>query len=244
MSEHTRSTIKSVPMTRYRAGRRDAKRATILNAARRVFLEHGYGSASTEMIRAASGVSKATVYAHFRTKKLLFEAVCRMKSDDFIISLQNAVKGDYEPKEYLSRFGVAFLRYVLSKGGLSFYRLMVAGARRFPELGVTFYRTGITKTASDLVATYLKGAHARGWIQVKDPSIAANHFLGMLRGELFNQALLNVRKVPSGTEQRKYVVATVDLFLLIYSPKAQRKKPPIRKIPNTRNRRRRSGAAH
>jgi TetR/AcrR family transcriptional regulator, mexJK operon transcriptional repressor len=216
----TRSSINSKsPNAKYQSRRRDVKRATILNAARRVFLECGYASATTEMIRAESGVSKATVYAHFATKKLLFEAVCQMRSEDFDIALRSAVKVDNEPKEYLTRFGMAFLKHLLSAEGLSFYRLMVSGARRFPELGRTFYRTGITKIASDLVAAYLRQAHARGWIRVQDPLIAADHFLGMLRGELHNQVLLRVGKAPTPAELSKYVAITVKLFLVAHLPK-------------------------
>src|SRR6185312_14690775 len=47
----------------------------ILEAARALFLEVGYGATSVDAIARAAGVSKATLYGHFPSKEALFEAV-------------------------------------------------------------------------------------------------------------------------------------------------------------------------
>jgi AcrR family transcriptional regulator len=185
----------------------------ILNAARRIFLDHGYGDATTDMIQEAAGVSKSTLYAHFPTKRALFEAVCDMKSENFEKALRDAVGSERRPRQYLNRFGNAFIGYLLSTEGLAFYRLLVAGARRFPELGQTMYfHTGI-KASSDMIEAYLKEASGQGWLKVPDPVISAEHFLGMLRGELYTRAVLNAGRVPNATRQRNHVTMTVNHFL-------------------------------
>ncbi len=51
------------------------KARTILQAARKVFLEHGFSAATTDMIQQQAGVSNSTVYAHYPTKEKLFIAV-------------------------------------------------------------------------------------------------------------------------------------------------------------------------
>ncbi len=45
------------------------KRASILEAAKRLFIEQGYLGVSMDQIAAAAGVSKLTVYSHFGDKE-------------------------------------------------------------------------------------------------------------------------------------------------------------------------------
>src|ERR1700746_2900673 len=50
-------------------------KARILDAAQRVFLKRGYQSASLDQIAEEAPASKPTIYARFRGKEALFEAV-------------------------------------------------------------------------------------------------------------------------------------------------------------------------
>jgi AcrR family transcriptional regulator len=52
----------------------EARRELILQAARSVFVQHGFSGSRTKMIAQAAGVSEALVYAHFESKDQLFEA--------------------------------------------------------------------------------------------------------------------------------------------------------------------------
>ena len=52
-----------------------AKRATILDAASRVFSREGFAGSSIDMIAAEAGVSRQTVYNHIGDKESLFAAV-------------------------------------------------------------------------------------------------------------------------------------------------------------------------
>ena len=62
------------------------KRAQIIQAGKVVFLDNGFGAASMDVIAASAGVSKMTIYRHFRSKELLFagviDALCRKIIDD------------------------------------------------------------------------------------------------------------------------------------------------------------------
>jgi AcrR family transcriptional regulator len=59
------------PITPLKAARRDK----ILNAAQKLFTEHGLRATTMEAIAARSAISKATVYAYFRDKDEVFAAV-------------------------------------------------------------------------------------------------------------------------------------------------------------------------
>lgn len=48
------------------------KRQRILNAAKQLFLQHGYHGSSMNQIALKAGVTKLTVYNHFQDKATLF----------------------------------------------------------------------------------------------------------------------------------------------------------------------------
>ena len=54
---------------------------TILEAAKAEFLRYGFRKTSMEGIARAAGVAKATVYARFKTKPVVFDAVCAAQSE-------------------------------------------------------------------------------------------------------------------------------------------------------------------
>ena len=53
------------------------KRAAILDAAKRMFVSHGFERVSMDQIAAEAGVSKLTVYSHFGDKDRLFAEAVR-----------------------------------------------------------------------------------------------------------------------------------------------------------------------
>jgi AcrR family transcriptional regulator len=62
--------------------RRAATRTAILQAARKLFGEHGFGATTIDQIGAGAGVAKGAVYHHFPTKEAVFEAVFNAVSKD------------------------------------------------------------------------------------------------------------------------------------------------------------------
>jgi len=63
------------PQRRTQAERRDATRAQLLDAGRRLFAEVGYDDVAAEQIVAEAGVTRGALYHHFDGKAGLFEAV-------------------------------------------------------------------------------------------------------------------------------------------------------------------------
>jgi AcrR family transcriptional regulator len=62
--------------------RRAATRTAILQAARKLFGEHGFVATTIDQIGAGAGVAKGAVYHHFPTKEAVFEAVFHEVSKD------------------------------------------------------------------------------------------------------------------------------------------------------------------
>lgn len=59
---------------------RAGTRETILQAALRLFAQHGYGSTTTRMIAQEAGVAEGTIYIYFRTKRDLLFALLERAS--------------------------------------------------------------------------------------------------------------------------------------------------------------------
>lgn len=196
-------------------GRDNPKSRRILTAARNIFCNCGYSTASMDAIADKAGVSKATVYAHFDSKEQLFEAMVNQECQHFLARME--IPTDVEQlalRPALMRIATNYLELILTPRALSMSRMVTAESRRFPELGVIFYESG-PKVMREGLTQYLETARERGIIETDNTRLAAYQFIGMLRGDLHLRAMLGIEKLP-----RKSVdlVAqrAVDTFLIAY----------------------------
>ena len=137
------------------------KALKVLQAARKVFLTHGFSAATTDMIQREAGVSKSTVYAHFTNKEALFTAVIKSECTAFTRALHNIRFQPGRLKETLGILARTYLDVVLSPSGLALYRVAIAESARFPALAHTFYLAG-PQVSARLVADLLAGASQSG----------------------------------------------------------------------------------
>src|SRR5262245_12987103 len=71
-----------MPMRRTRAEQVEHNRASVLDAARTVFLAKGYAGATLDAIADAAGFSKGVVYSQFGGKADLFLALLELRIDE------------------------------------------------------------------------------------------------------------------------------------------------------------------
>src|ERR1700733_2516799 len=139
-----------VQMTRVGTAPRDAtngdsgnvKVRQILAAARKVFMKEGYGAASMDAIARQAAVSKATLYAHFGGKDALFAALIVMECRHLSDQIGRGALYAPDIREALLQVAKDFNNLLCSGEGLTMYRIVVAEAPRFPELGRIFYDSG------------------------------------------------------------------------------------------------------
>lgn len=159
------------------------KRAQILLAARRVFMAVGYANASMDAITREAGVSKATVYAHFGSKAQLFGA---MVAEECERRLKPGAPLDVSattPEAGLIELGRRYADLLFSENALSLGRLVAAESARQPELAEAFYQAGPAR-ALEATTRFFAEMTARGALNVPDPAIAAELFLGAIRNDL------------------------------------------------------------
>src|SRR3984885_10726331 len=118
---------------RERAGRVEER---ILNAAGRVFLEHGFQGASDDEIADAASPGKPAIYARFPSKQALFAAVIdRLVRRNTSLDALSCAGGSIEQR--LDALAAVLLTRVLSPETIGLIRVAVAEARRFPDLATS-----------------------------------------------------------------------------------------------------------
>lgn len=197
-----------------------SKAESILAAATRTFLADGFGAVSMDTIAREAGVSKATVYAHFAGKEELFGAmvgrVCERHFETF--SARELDPSDLRTS--LTTLGRRFLDLVLSPDAIAVHRIIVAEVTRFPALGEVFWRAGPERTLHQIEA-FMRRAATAGSLEIPQPRMAAEQFVGLMRGENHLRRLLRLEGEPDGSGIGDAVSAGVDAFVRAYQPTAR-----------------------
>jgi AcrR family transcriptional regulator len=193
----------------------------ILAGARAAFVELGYDGTTVDDIARRAGVSKPTLYSRLGDKRAIFAAVLEREFAAqaraiFPVSVESLPVADG-----LLAIGRHYIRFLLSAAAQDLFRVAVAEAQRFPELGRAFYESGPGLGAQRLAA-YLRGAADRGELAIDDFDLAAHQFTELCRADLFYRRLL---LGASADEQEidRIAAASVRLFLSGYQPASKKR---------------------
>ena len=197
---------------------REAKRDAILEAARKVFMEVGFGATSMDTIAAEAKVSKQTVYNHFGSKEELFAAMIRFWVDQKLVVMGEAAKKE-RPEDTLRAMAHQFLDHGSAEQRVAMYRILMAESPRFPELGDIFYSAG-PALVRKFVADYLAEQHKRGTLHVENPQLTAEQFFGMLNGCQL-KAQLGIERLPDKKAIDAYIDHAVMLLMRALAPKGR-----------------------
>lgn len=193
------------------------KAAIILDAARAVFVRHGYGAASMDAIARHAGVSKATLYAHFTGKDELFAEMVRTHCRAVAIESAAISLDTNDLRQGLIGFGRRFLALITSPDSIAIHRVVVAESQRFPELGRLFHDAGPSRVRASLTR-YLEDANRAGLLRIANISLAAGQFVGMLKNDVYTHTLLGLASNPSDAGLEEVIAAAVDVLLRGYAP--------------------------
>jgi AcrR family transcriptional regulator len=179
------------------------KRAQLVDAALRAFLDHGYAESSVNKIAEAAGVSIKTLYRHFETKDELFSAVMQAACSPST-SKDGSGPSDQDdaaappwyaevPEIGLVRAGEDYLRHAMSEEQLAIYRVVTRDAHRFPELWQRYRKEVVGRQAMLFVGYIDRWQPSMGWV-VTDKYAAAGAFGGLLKAPFFDDAVQGGRK--------------------------------------------------
>jgi TetR/AcrR family transcriptional regulator, mexJK operon transcriptional repressor len=99
---------------------------------------------------------------------------------------------------------------------LQIRRLVIANADRMPSLGRKWYEQGFERVLATLSSSFRALADQK-LLQVEDPQLAANHFVGMLLWIPVNEAMFTGNNRPrSKVELNHLADGAVRAFLAAY----------------------------
>lgn len=192
------------------------KRAAILDAAKRLFIQSGFDGTSMDQIATEAGVSKLTVYSHFGDKESLFSAAIRAKCEEqmpptlFLSGLEGNLR------EQLSAIARAFFTLITSEEAIGMHRMMMAPGTGDSHVRELFWQAG-AQAVKDALTEFLRVRVARGELVIADLPGAASQFLCLVKGDLHMQLLCGVCCGTSEADMERHVAATVELFLRGYA---------------------------
>ena len=198
-----------------------ALNAAIVEAAAKVFLSNGFSNTTMRQIAEEARVSPQTLYARFKDKTKLYEALMEERTTALLSAMAGLLQDDSPPPEALHAFGVTLLSTFLGTDLQRLQQMVIAEVKTFPGLAQAFYRAGPQRGRTLLIA-YLKQCVERGQLKIEHIEIAAEQFIGSVVGGIVIRATLAQElNILSEDETTTWVRAAVEMFLSAYSIEAK-----------------------
>jgi TetR/AcrR family transcriptional repressor of mexJK operon len=197
--------------------RAQQKREQILDAARGIFLEHGYAHTSTEAIRRAAGVSKETIYRYYRTKEELFGAVLHKLTLENLpkpLRLDETLSDGTDTRQLqkaLQTLAQEIIHVMMQPDYLALLRIVIAESARFPQLGELFKKT-VPEQAIAAVSGLLSRLRKKKLVVKIDDEAAARMLLGSLLTYAILDGVLSSDGKPHPPTPKR-IGAIADLFV-------------------------------
>jgi AcrR family transcriptional regulator len=195
-------------------------REKILAAAEDVFLRHGFLGTNMDAVAEKAGVSKQTVYAHFRSKEALFMEVVEAMTGGAAQEIGEDLEDVFDDRpmtEYLLEVAVDQLTVVLTPRLMRLRRMVIGEVERFPDLGKSLYLHG-PKRSIDRLARAFEHYSGIGELDTPDPNKAATQFNWIVMGAPTNAAMLLCDEgIPNQKQLRDHAREAVRIFLCAYA---------------------------
>lgn len=173
--------MQETPPARPRRGLDPVKRAAILDGARTVFMREGFAQGSMDTVAAEAGVSKQTIYRHFRSKDALVEALVVAMCAPAVLQ---PPPSSLPLQERLRELLLTFTAGVASPDSVRLYRAIIAEAERMPRLGRLFWEAGPRQ---------IRAVVARLWAEEHDAAMApivAEQLVHLALGDAYQERIL------------------------------------------------------
>ncbi|EZP27282.1 TetR/AcrR family transcriptional regulator [Pseudomonas sp. RIT288] len=194
-----------------------AKRRAILDAAKTLFLSHGYANTSMDAVAAEAGVSKLTVYSHFNDKETLFSSAVMAKCEEQLPPLFFELPGGTPVENVLLNIARGFHQLINSDESVNLHRLMMALGTQDPKLSQIFFEAGPERMVQGM-ERLLKRIDETGALSIDLPRNAAEHFFCLIKGAGNFRLLYCCGEPLSEEASESHVQEVVGLFMRAYRP--------------------------
>ncbi len=178
-------------------------RATILSAAGRLFIEHGYRGLSMRQIAEAVGVSKAALYYHFRDKEELFVFLLVSYLDEMSALIERVAVQEWTARGRIKALVHAVLnqaverRALIRLGSQDVYQLSATARASFSQV----YREKFIGPIQSMLESGIRS----GELRPVDPNVATWILLGMMYPYFYPAHL---QEIPPAEQVVEQIVTT------------------------------------
>jgi TetR/AcrR family transcriptional regulator of autoinduction and epiphytic fitness len=193
---------------------KEEKRLAAMQAATDLFLEQGYERTSLQQVAKRADVSTATLFKRYPTKASLFEAMV-----EAFWAVEDACGGAIltsNPRAGLRKIGLDYAKRMRAPQMAAIYRLIIAEALHFPDLGRMLYDKG-KGPYLDWLNTYLAAEVNAGELVIPDIPNTSRAFLATIAGQVFWPELVVPGCGGTDAEVRAVVDHAVTMVLVKYA---------------------------
>jgi TetR/AcrR family transcriptional regulator, mexJK operon transcriptional repressor len=187
------------------------KRCAILTAALTLFAQRGIDGVPMEAIATEAGVSKVTVYANFKDKNAIIEAVVERQSQKLDEILAETMQTEGDLAEKLTRIGTALFELMSEPSHQALERCLSMEKLRNPELARKYFDIG-PGHLRDRLAELMSDAAQCGAMHLDCSKMAAEDLLGLWLGFSGIERRYTT-ELPSAEYLRERVKRGVDFFI-------------------------------
>lgn len=195
---------------RPRASELAERHRNLIRTAGELFLKHGYGKVSLELIAREAHVAVRTIYVKFGGKAGLFREVLEANREKFfaLIDLET------DPRHYrevILDFGMQFLEMVAAPDAVAMQRMVISEASTNPELSQSFFDSGPRQTRDMLKRFFTRpdiSAELRDGIDI---DMLAVHLSNCVIGDQFARFLFG-----AGNQSRAEIVRDLERRLDLF----------------------------
>jgi len=198
--------------------RRGRKFDQVVEGACKIFMRDGFERASVDDIAREAGVSKATIYAYFPDKQLLFLEVARSECHRQAEEAESSIDGDAPVRVVLTVAAERICQFLMSKFGQRMFRIVVGEGERFPGLGREFYEHGPGLIHARLVH-HLRCNVEKGLLQIDDLGLAADQFAQLCKATIHEKLIFGMTDFITAEDAHRIAHGAVDMFLARYGAK-------------------------
>ncbi|HET8898801.1 MAG TPA: TetR/AcrR family transcriptional regulator [Rhodanobacteraceae bacterium] len=198
------------------------KRAAVLDAAKRLFVELGYAGTSMDAVASAAGVSKLTVYSHFGDKDSLFREAVRLRCQEMLPERLYQAHAADGLREDLLAIARRHAELMCCPETIGMWRAISSDCQNgSPRLGRLLWEEGPQRTHT-LFEQFLRHYVSTGELEIHDVALATSQFMALLKGDLHARRMLGLVDNDCPDFARAIVAnaeAAVDMFLRAYAPR-------------------------
>jgi len=193
------------------------KRTAIITAAIVEFKNNGYQTTSMDQIALSAEVSKRTVYNHFSSKELLFDAIIAQMLTLFTTSVSIRYQQNISLAEQLTDIAQQEIKLLADPAFIDLAKVILAEAMHSPHR-INQALAEVEERDGNL-SSWLTAANADNRLKINNIEFAATQFFALIKSFCFWPQVIQAQPFPDKKQQKEIVSSAVEMFINTYQVK-------------------------